>query len=155
MLRTPLNSSIRNLIFAIILLTSFAYGEQPFVYVSKGQMVATGRLSPSDTDMYQAIAYFFGTQAAIMDSKHVQERAHAHLKATHAKLLAENPRIITYEASHIRDTAFFDLIVESDNPKYAQLYLQACMDEYLKLRKELQINSRKRNRQKPLNQSLS
>ena len=114
----------------------------PITYLSYGKMVLTGRLHLKDSNVYQeAFANFFGTQAGIMESQQVKDRARKHLEATQPELLVQNPQALKYKVAHRLDTSFFDLIVESDHPQYAQAYLQSCMNEYLKLRREVQTST--------------
>jgi len=101
---------------------------------SEGIFVNQGELN-------EMAAVYTATQAGLMESQKVQKRARAHIETTHPELTAENPQIINYSAKHRDDSVFFDVSVESDDPQYAQLYLQACMDEFLKYRKEIRNNT--------------
>jgi len=118
----------------------FQRANTPITYLSMGKMVVTGRLHlPDSKNNREAFDRFFcGCGSVAMDSSQVQQRARKYLESTRPELVAQNPKIINYSVIHRNDKSFWDLYVESDNPLYAQLYLQACMDEYLKVRSEVQ-----------------
>jgi len=69
------------------------------------------------------------TQLEIMNSPQVQRRALLHLESSNPELIAQNPVILNYGALYRADKSIYDLFVVSDSPEYAQLYLQACMEE--------------------------
>ena len=139
-----------SLVIALLLLIAASYSyyaykkaTAPITYVSTGEMVlVTGKNWLRDSNVYkEALANFFIQQVGIMKGDKIQNRARAHLEATRPELIAKNPRLINYFVSHRKETSFFDLYVQSDNPEYAQFFLQACMDEYLKLRREAQAKT--------------
>ena len=99
-------------------------------------MELVGRFIGSFPDLDDGFDNFFLTQVGIMESPQIQMRARDYLKVTYPEFMAESARTLNYKVINRPDTWVFDLIVESDNPQYAQVYLQACMDEYLKFKKE-------------------
>jgi len=106
------------------------------IYKSKGMIAYKGDLKLDDPDAWQDAKlndYIIG-QIDRMQSEVIRERAQTHLEKTHPELTEENPSLISYAIDHRSESIFFDLYVESDNSEYAQLYLQAWMDECIKLR---------------------
>jgi len=122
--------------FVIVLFTVFGCtrSDLPISYQSVGKMELRKPGLVGNRELYnKGVANL----RVAMESQDVQKRAHEHLDTTHPELVAKNPTILQYAVTYSPEILIFDLIVESDNPEYSQLFLQACMDEYIKWRREV------------------
>jgi len=109
---------------------------QPPNYVSTAQMALTGRLNIQENSVYsEELVGFFNTQLYLMQSGQVQERAAQRVQTLHPELMPENAGQVSFKAEMIPSTTIFRLEAEARDPKYAQAYLDAVMQEYLDFRR--------------------
>jgi capsular exopolysaccharide synthesis family protein len=109
--------------------------EAPPRFVSIGQMIVGIKLNIQQGSLYsEELGNFLGTQAALMQGEDVQNRAHARVASQNPDLAAQ-PVII--DVSILPKTTIFVLRAIGPSPKYTQAFLQACMDEYVNLKKEM------------------
>ena len=107
----------------------------PPVYTSTGQMIVSVKLNiPEGAAYSEEMHQFLGTQVALMQSKMVTDRAAARLAALAPEL---TPRSVSLRAAVMPNTSIFELQTSGDTAEYTQKFLQACMDEYVLLKKEM------------------
>ena len=107
----------------------------PPTFVSVGRMIVNARLSIPNANVYnEELNYFFGTQVALMKSDSVVNRVNLNLKTANLGL---NAVPVAIEVTLSPKTSIFDLRAVGGDARYAQAYLQATMEEYIKLKKDL------------------
>jgi len=77
---------------------------------------------------------FYATNAEIIMSREVQSRAHARVHAMHPDL---TPHAVKIEAKRLSGTRILVLIARSDDEETTQRMLNAVMEEFLAMRKEV------------------
>jgi len=97
-------------------------------YISEGILVLSGG---SGKALSHADIQFAKAQTEIMTSASVRNNGLERIKNEHPELLSK--KISNFTAYLKDDWALFFLTVESDDPLYAQMYLKACIEEFLKL----------------------
>lgn len=112
---------------------------QPPVFSSVGQMMVNVRLSLPEGSVYTEEAVNFnGTQAALMQGRDVIARAQA-------KVMAANPGIafepIKPKVTVMPRTSIFILRATGTNAAYVQAFVQACMEEYVGLKREMRTQT--------------
>jgi polysaccharide biosynthesis transport protein len=131
----------------ILLLTfGFSEGVQWFLlkrvppsFVSAGRMIVNVKLSiPNATVYSEELNDFFGTQMALMKSDSVVNRVNLHL-------LSANPELhyvpVDISVTLSPKASIFNLQAVGGDARYTQAYLQATMDEYIQLKKDLLANA--------------
>src|SRR5262249_16258249 len=82
----------------------------------------------------EELANFLGTQATLMQGAEVTRRARD-------RVANQNPGIpiqqVSLSVNVLPKTTIFVLRATGQNPKFTQTYLQACMEEYINLKKEM------------------
>jgi capsular exopolysaccharide synthesis family protein len=107
----------------------------PPQYVSTGQMIVSVKLNIAQGSLYtEELGNFLGTQSALMQGSEVQQRARDRVASQNPAL---TPRPVTLAANALPRTTIFFLRASGENPQYTKAYLQACMDEYINLKKEM------------------
>jgi len=111
----------------------------PPAFVSVGKMIVNVKLSIPNANVYsEELVYFFGTQVALMQSDSVINRVNLQLQSTHPEL---HPEPVSIDVTLSPKTSIFNLRAVGRDPKYTQAYLNATMDEYIKLKKDLLANA--------------
>jgi capsular exopolysaccharide synthesis family protein len=111
----------------------------PPAYYSLGRMIVSIKLSiPESTTYSEELNNFLGTQTALMQSDVVQARAHAALTATNSSWTNRRARLAV---SLVPKTSIFNLRGTGQDPDYVQAFVQACMNEYAKLKKEMVLQT--------------
>ena len=107
----------------------------PPVFQSIGQMIVNIKLNIQQNALYsEELGNFLGTQAALMQGQTVLNRARNRV-ATENPALA--PQAVVVDVSVLPKTTIFVLRSTAGEPVYAQKFLQACMDEYINLKREM------------------
>jgi capsular exopolysaccharide synthesis family protein len=107
----------------------------PTEYVSVGQMIVSIRLNIQQGSLYsEDLGNFLGTQAALMQGSEVQQRARDRVASQNPGLLSQP---VLLNVSVLPRTTIFLLRATGENPEYTKLFLQACMEEYINLKKEM------------------
>ena len=107
----------------------------PAEYVSVGQMIVSIRLNIQQGSLYsEDLGNFLGTQAALMQGSEVQQRARDRVASQNPGLLSQP---VLLNVSVLPRTTIFLLRATGENPEYTKLFLQACMEEYINLKKEM------------------
>ena len=104
-------------------------------YASVGQMIVNVRLNIQQSSLYtEELGNFLGTQAALMQGGEVLNHARDRVAGQNPGL---TPQPVLLNVSVLPKTTIFLLRATGQNPKYTQAFLQACMEEYINLKKEL------------------
>jgi capsular exopolysaccharide synthesis family protein len=107
----------------------------PAVFVSVGQMIVSIKLNIQQGSLYtEELSNFLGTQAALMQGSEVQQRARDRVASQNPGF---TPKPVLINVSVLPKTTIFILRATGENPDYAKAYLQACMEEYISLKKQM------------------
>jgi capsular exopolysaccharide synthesis family protein len=107
----------------------------PPVFVSVGQMIVNIKLNYQQGSLYaEELGNFIGTQAALMEGSEVQSRARDRVANQTPGL---TPKPILLNVSVLPKTTIFILRASGEDPEYTKSYLQACMEEYINLKKQM------------------
>lgn len=118
-----------------LLVQAFLIRFTPPDYISIGRMIVSIKLSIPEGSVYtEELSNFLGTQASLMKSGVVVNRARARLAANRTN---QAPEQVDLEVTVTPKTTIFVLQALGEDPDYTQAYLQACMEEYIKLKKEM------------------
>jgi uncharacterized protein involved in exopolysaccharide biosynthesis len=112
--------------------------EKP-VYTSSGRMIVSIKLSIPEGSVYtEELNNFLGTQAALMQSGVVVNRSYAAV----ASSLPDVPmQPVSLKVSVLPKTSIFLLQGTGDEPRYTQAFVQACMEEYVNLKKDMRTQT--------------
>jgi len=109
------------------------------LFTSVGRMIVSIKLAIPEGSVYsEELSNFLGTQAALMQSGAVVNRAHARVTAQKPDL-AMKP--VALKVSVLPKTTIFVLQGSGAEPQYTQAFLQACMEEYVSLKKEMRTQT--------------
>ncbi|HWV99150.1 MAG TPA: polysaccharide biosynthesis tyrosine autokinase [Candidatus Acidoferrum sp.] len=112
---------------------------QPSSFVSLGRMIVSIKLAIPEGSVYnEELSNFLGTQAALMQSGVVVNRAHARVLAQHPSLTNQP---VALKVTVSPKTSIFVLEATGADPQYSQAFLQACMEEYINLKKEMRAQT--------------
>jgi capsular exopolysaccharide synthesis family protein len=107
----------------------------PAVFVSVGQMIVSIKLNIQQGSLYtEELSNFLGTQSALMQGGEVVQRARDRVASQNPGL---TPKPVMLDVSVIPKTTIFVLRASGENPDYTKAYLQACMEEYIELKKSM------------------
>jgi uncharacterized protein involved in exopolysaccharide biosynthesis len=107
----------------------------PPSFQSAGRMIVSVKLSlPTGTGYSEELNNFFGTQIALMQSGSVANRVLLRLQSLKSNLHAVPVNI---QVAVSPKTSIFNLHALGADPDYVQAYLDACMAEYINLKKEM------------------
>jgi polysaccharide biosynthesis transport protein len=108
--------------------------KKPPSYISHGRMMVSGRVAlPQGVTLSEEAQNFFGTQSRIMESIHVRERAASSVESKFPELRASTTHI---SVATEKGTSFFNLTAIGEEPNYTRAFLDACMEQYIKLKRE-------------------
>lgn len=108
-------------------------------FASDGRMIVNVKVSIPNGNIYsEDAANFFGTQVALMLSDSVVNRVKQRLAVA---LPGQPPRPVDINVTLAAKTSIFNLHAVGPDPQYTQAYLQATMDEYINLKKDLLLNA--------------
>lgn len=109
--------------------------QAPPVFQSVGQMIVNIKLNIQQNALYsEELGNFLGTQAALMQGQTVLNRARNRVATENPALV---PQSVVVDVSVLPKTTIFILRSTAKEPVYAQKFLQACMEEYINLKKEM------------------
>lgn len=104
-------------------------------YESIGRIMVTGKISLPDGAIYsEELNNFYGTQIELMQSEIVRTRALDRVHALHPEIKSMPAKLDVGQQPH---ASIFALAVTSDDPAYSQAYLDALMEEYIDVKKEM------------------
>ena len=103
-------------------------------YISVARMQVTGRIAMPESATYnEDLNNFYGTQSEIMSSAQVRQLAAIKVENDKPDL----PRSeVSMRVEQQRGTSFFILTAIGAEPRYTQAFLDACMEEYMKFKKQ-------------------
>src|SRR5438874_13829779 len=101
----------------------------PASFTSQGRMIVSIKLAIPEGSVYtEELSNFLGTQAALMQSQVVVNRAHERVIAQKPDLTAQP---VGLRVSVLPKTTIFMLQGTGSEPRYTQAFVQACMEEYV------------------------
>ncbi|NCY20511.1 polysaccharide biosynthesis tyrosine autokinase [bacterium] len=105
------------------------------LYVSTGRMMVSPRIMTSEAAVYtEELSNYFGTQVSLMQSEAIKSRATAAVESAHPDLKGILPDLVVQQEPK---ASIFILKVTSPDPKYSQLFADACMSEFLEFKREM------------------
>jgi capsular exopolysaccharide synthesis family protein len=108
-------------------------------FVSTGRMIVNVKVSIPEGNVYsEDVNNFFGTQVALMQSDSVINRVNLHMRSVHPDL---SPAPVDISVTIVPKSSIFNLRASGGDPAYTQAYLQATMDEYINLKRDLLENA--------------
>lgn len=115
------------------------YKYRPPSFVSVGRMIVSIKLAIPEGSVYtEELSNFLGTQAELMRSSEVIRRAHA-------RTMAQRPdqvfTPVNLKVTVFPKTTIFVLQAKGTDPGYTQAFLQACMEEYSALKREMRTQT--------------
>lgn len=112
----------------------------PQSYVSVGRMIVNIKIqTPTGMTTYtEELSNFLGTQVALMQSGTVLNKASARLLAMPN---APKPAPVKLRITVSPKTTIFQLEAAGLDPDYTRAYLDACMAEYINLKKEMRTST--------------
>lgn len=115
------------------------FWSEPATFASVGRMIVSVKLNIAEGSLYsEELSNFLGTQAALMQSGVVINRAHARVAAQNPKLRIQP---VALKVTVLPKTTIFVLQASGGDPEYTQSFLQACMEEYTALKKEMRTQT--------------
>src|SRR5437773_9898255 len=112
---------------------------EPPSFLSIGRMIVSIKLAIPEGSAYtEELSNFLGTQAALMQSGVVVNRAHARVAAQKPDLAM---RPVALKVSVLPKTTIFVLQGTGEDSEYTRAFLQGCMEEYVLLKKEMRTQT--------------
>lgn len=107
----------------------------PDEYQSMARIVVTGQIALKENVHYrEEMANFYGTQAQILNSGELKRRVKERVKVLHPGL---RPSAVHLTIERQKRSSVFDLESQSRDARYARVYLDALLDEYINFRREM------------------
>jgi capsular exopolysaccharide synthesis family protein len=107
----------------------------PPSYLSTGRMMVSGKINITEGSMYsEELLNFFGTQIELMQSGEVRNRALARVQALNPTL---KPVKVQLSVGQQPKASLFVFQAIASDGVYAQKYLDACMEEYMNVKKQM------------------
>src|SRR5450432_588118 len=123
---------------ALLLGAWFVFQQKPS-YQSAGRIMVSGKVSLPDGAIYsEELSNFFGTQLELMQSEIVRKRAQASVQALQPDL---KPVEIKLQVGQEPHASIFILTTTSDDPAYSKAYLDAVMEEYINVKREMRTTN--------------
>ncbi|MCS7089996.1 MAG: polysaccharide biosynthesis tyrosine autokinase [Verrucomicrobiota bacterium] len=111
----------------------------PPAYASRGRMIVNVRIQVQTGANYvEELSNFLGTQVALMQSDTVLNRAAERVHASRPDLV---PTPVKVSVGITPKTTIFNLRAVGSDPAYVQAYLDAVMEEFINLKKEMRVRS--------------
>ncbi|MEY4387580.1 MAG: hypothetical protein RLY20_2863 [Verrucomicrobiota bacterium] len=113
----------------------------PPIFSAQGRMIVNYRVTTATgagNSVTEELSRFLDTQGILMKSPVVLKRAEDRVRNTKPDLKHISVRI---EPVVVPKTTIFLLTATGEEPEYTTAYLQACMDEYLLLKKEMRTGA--------------
>jgi capsular exopolysaccharide synthesis family protein len=118
--------------------------QAPPAYVSVGRMIVSIKIQiPAGSVYTEELSNFLGTQVALMRSSTVQNRALVRLRALKRELAPPDqpPPPVDLQITVSPKTTIFNLQAIGSNREFTSVYLDACMEEYINLKKEMRAST--------------
>jgi len=105
------------------------------LFVSTGRMMVAPRIMTKESAVYtEELTNYFGTQVSLMQSDEIKRRARQAVEASHPELKGMEAELAVQQEPK---ASIFILKVTSSDPKYSQLFADACMSEFLEFKREM------------------
>ena len=105
------------------------------LYVSAGRMMVAPRILTKESAVYsEELTNYFGTQVSLMQSEEIKRRASRAVEAAHPELKGFSADLAVQQEPK---ASIFILRVTSADPRYSQLFADACMSEFLEFKREM------------------
>ena len=105
------------------------------LYVSSGRMMVAPRIMTKESAVYtEELTNYFGTQVSLMQSEEIKRRAARAVEASNPDLKGFSAELAVQQEPK---ASIFILRVTSADPKYSQLFADACMSEFLEFKREM------------------
>ncbi len=112
--------------------------QAPNAFLSTSKMMVSGKLNLAQNAVYSEDSNnFFGTQIQLMQSDEVRSGAEALVRATHPELA---PVKVNLSVTQRPRTSIFELEAVGTVPDYTQAYLNAVMQKYLDVKKNMRTD---------------
>jgi capsular exopolysaccharide synthesis family protein len=109
--------------------------QQPPAFVSGGRLMVRGQVRIAESAAYsEELSNFFGNQLEMMQSGEVLKRAHARVHSLRPELPPEN---VSPKAAKVLNASMFTMTVLGPSAPYVQAYVDAWMDEFMAMKKEM------------------
>jgi polysaccharide biosynthesis transport protein len=116
----------------------FLLKRAPLAFVSAGRMMVSVRITVPNANVYsEEINNFFGTQVALMQSDSVRNRVNDRL-LTNSEF---HPVPVNIDVTLSPKTSIFNMQAVGADASYTRAYLQATMEEYINLKRDLLTNA--------------
>jgi capsular exopolysaccharide synthesis family protein len=118
-----------------VCVASWFISQMPPSFQSQGRMMVSGQIRLPEGAAYSEEAVnFFGTQIELMQSGEVVKRAYARVQALHPELPQEKVKL---QVGQLPRASIFLLAATGASEKYPQAFLDALMQEYINIKKEM------------------
>ncbi len=118
---------------------AFRLWNAPPAFVSVGRMIVSIKIQiPTGSVYTEELSNFLGTQVALMKSGTVENRAIARVQAQKPGL---TPAPVRLDISVSPKTTIFNLIATGTDREYTRAFLDAVMEEYMNLKKEMRAST--------------
>jgi capsular exopolysaccharide synthesis family protein len=118
--------------------------QAPPAYVSQGRMIVSIKIQiPAGSVYTEELSNFLGTQVALMRSSTVLNRSLERVRALKPELApADQPGPpVDLQITVSPKTTIFILQAVGSNREFTRVYLDACMEEYINLKKEMRTST--------------
>lgn len=125
------------LVFAALGVQAYRLYTAPPAFISQGRMIVNFKIltqTGAGNSVIEEFSQFLVTQATLMKSPSVLRRAEERVRNLKPEL--KHVRV-DIQPSVLPKTTIFLLTATGEEQEYTTAYLQACMDEYLNLKKEM------------------
>ena len=128
------------IVFAALGFQAWRLYTAPPIYSAQGRMIVNYRVTTTGAgnSITEELSRFIDTQGILMKSPVVLKRAEDRVRNTKPDLKHTPVKI---EPVVVPKTTIFLLTATGEEPEYTTAYLQACMDEYLLLKKEMRTGA--------------
>ena len=107
----------------------------PPLFYSVGSMIVSAKLSlPNASAYHEELNNFLGTQVGLLQGDVVSNRALARIRVRHPALQTSP---VALEVKVSPKTSIFNLRAVTGNPEYSTAFVQATMEEFMALKKEM------------------
>ena len=97
--------------------------------------MVSGKIAlPEGAPYSEELSNFYGTQSRLMESVPVRQRAAARVESKFPELRASS---VYLSVTQERGTSFFVLTAIGEEPSYTRAFLDACMEEYIRYKREM------------------
>ena len=112
---------------------------QGLSFSSAGRMIVSVKLNIAEGSVYtEELSNFLGTQASLMQSGVVIQRAHGRVTAQKPELRMQP---VALKVTVLPKTTIFVLQATGPDAEYTRAFLQAVMEEYIALKKEMRMQT--------------